>query len=243
MQNTIIRPQVTSKEVNHILNDVLQGKIIEKYKERYTKANEDYGSNGERVVAFLFFSFIAILVLIFTGVCSDTWNHWWVYVSAGFLLVSAICVPIFWIATNKAHKELEAVKQDMRKIFKVFDPTDDFILTVYGISSVFSQEYKMTELFSYLSGIEALEQHKVPPCENAISSFRLFKFVVVKDKHPENKILLQTYINDCFYDEFSVPCIGVDEFARASVLDFSYIDDRWQSLMTKINEVMSLLKD
>ena len=242
MQNTIIRPQVTSKEVNHTLNDVLQGKIIEKYKERYIKANEDYGSNGETVVAFLFFSFIAIVVLICTGVLSNTWNHWWVYVSAGFLLISGICVPISWIATNKAHKELEAVKQDMRKIFEVFDP-DNFILTVYGIPSVFSQEYKMTELFPYLSGIEALEQHKVPPCENAINSFRLLKIVVVKDKHPENEILLQTYINDCFYDEFSVPCIGVDEFARASVLDFSYIDDRWQSLMTKINEVMSHLKD
>ena len=37
MENTIIRPQVTSKEVNHILNEVLQGKIIEKYKKRYYK--------------------------------------------------------------------------------------------------------------------------------------------------------------------------------------------------------------
>lgn len=232
MENTIIRPQVTSKEVNHLLNDVVQGKIIEKYKDRYYKANDAVGENGTRALAFIFFSFVAIIVLVCTGQWSDTWNHWWVYVSAGVLLVSAICVPISWIATNKANDEAETIKNEISEIFEVFEP-DNISLILYGISSVFSQEYQMTRLFPYLSGLYELEQHNIPPC----------RFVVVKDNHPENKISLQTYINDCFYDEFSVTCFGTDEFAKASVLDFSYIDDSWQSLMTKINEVMNLLKD
>ena len=228
----MILPNVKFDEIEAVLNEKRRA-TRNKYHRTYTKLDNQH----DRCLTILMYtSIIGMLSFISTAYAhseiflstSVSWFNQLDYchliarISMIIFILSAISMIVSGITTLVDNHKIEDIYY---KITKEWEKWFSYV-SYYDAYLILEGDDLYDALPIWLRHLKRL--HNLPVNDN--------RYTYQYAGHNSYSVTIDILVNNFRYKTMDIECNGVEEFAKASSLDFTYFDDRWANLKTLLQK-------